>query len=526
MDIYYADPMTEFSGEASVGEGWGSLFKRAFDILMSSLGLILLSPFFLMVFILLKRESNGPVFYRGPRTGRDGRQFGILKFRTMYARPESYQGERITARGDKRITPLGHWLRDTKLNELPQLWNVLSGEMSLVGPRPEDPEIVACWPADARKEILSVRPGITSPASVAYHDEERRLKTSNVMAEYLEHIQPDKLRLDRLYVRHHTFLTDLDAIFWTFIILIPRLGKSKLSEGWLFGGPFTRLLRSYVSWFTIDFILALICVSLMGLIWRADHPLDVGLGRAVVMAIMVAFMFGFFNTILGVKTVSWARAAPEDVLLLFVSCLLVILINIAAHLFLPITLLPLDFVFFVSLLILLVCVIARYRFRLVSGIANRWINLRSSGYGAGERVLIVGAGEGGSFAAWLLRRSDFQRLYSVVGIVDDNPAKQGRRYDGFKVLGTTADIPSLVSRHDVGVIFYAISKISSADRERILSICKGTGRNIVAVSNLMKSLHGHFATGSEYCQTSCPFARRNRTVNPEITLADVDTYQI
>jgi FlaA1/EpsC-like NDP-sugar epimerase len=111
------------------------------------------------------------------------------------------------------------------------------------------------------------------------------------------------------------------------------------------------------------------------------------------------------------------------------------------------------FVFTASLVVLLSCVTARYRFRLLTGLASRWIRMRHSGSGAGERVLIVGAGEGGSFASWLLRRRDFQRLYTVVGIVDDDPAKQGMRYEGLKVLGTTADIPRLVKSHDIGVIF-------------------------------------------------------------------------
>ena len=133
----------------------------------------------------------------------------------MYARPESFRGARITAKDDERITPTGRWLRDTKLNELPQLWNVLVGEMSLVGPRPEDPEFAKTWPADLREEILSVRPGITSPASISYRDEEKRLSSDNLIGDYLNKIAPDKLRLDSLYVRHHTLLTDLDTIFWT-----------------------------------------------------------------------------------------------------------------------------------------------------------------------------------------------------------------------------------------------------------------------------------------------------------------------
>jgi lipopolysaccharide/colanic/teichoic acid biosynthesis glycosyltransferase len=180
-------------------------FKRAFDIAASFLGLLLLSPVFCLVALLIKRESPGPVFYRGPRVGLGGKVFGILKFRTMYECAASYQGPSITARDDDRITPLGKWLRETKVNELPQLWNVLVGEMSLVGPRPEDPEIARTWPEAARREILSVRPGVTSPASVVYRDEEKLLKSATVMDDYLKIMLPDKLRLDQIYVRSHRF---------------------------------------------------------------------------------------------------------------------------------------------------------------------------------------------------------------------------------------------------------------------------------------------------------------------------------
>lgn len=111
----------------------------------------------------------------------------------MYERPESYAGPKITANGDGRITPVGQWLRNTKLNELPQLWNVLVGEMSLVGPRPEDPDYVAKWPAEARRELLQVRPGITSPASVLYRDEEQMMQIENRETDYLQKILPSKL---------------------------------------------------------------------------------------------------------------------------------------------------------------------------------------------------------------------------------------------------------------------------------------------------------------------------------------------
>ena len=232
------NPLFSNPSQGSIRPVWPSAFaKRLTDILASGLGLLLLSPVFALIAIWLKREGPGPVFYRGRRMGRDGVEFGILKFRTM--RPESAgeKGPSITARDDPRITPLGKWLRETKLNELPQLWNVLVGEMSLVGPAPKTLEIAAAWHPDVRREILSVRPGMTSPASVSYHDEEKRLHAASVMDEYLDTILPDKLRLDQLYVRHHNFMTDLDALFWTFVILIPASATAGSRKAGCSGDP-------------------------------------------------------------------------------------------------------------------------------------------------------------------------------------------------------------------------------------------------------------------------------------------------
>ena len=452
--------------------------------------------FLALIAVRIKRDSPGPVLYRGPRMGKNGRVFHILKFRTMHAEAADQEGPSVTAQDDPRITPLGKWLRDTKLNELPQLWNVLIGEMSLVGPRPEDPEIAMTWPEDARREILFMRPGITSPASVAYHDEEGRLKAVSVMDDYMENILPDKLRLDRFYVRHHTFITDLDALFWTFVILIPRMKKIKIPEGWLFGGPMTRFLRRYMSWMAIDFVTAFLSVSLVGVVWRLRSPLDIGLGRAIGLALLLAALFMLFNTLLGLKNISWARSAPEDALSLLVSCGLVTLAVVGLQAaFLPQPGLPVRFMLTSGAVVLAGFVLMRYRLRLVTGLASRWITFRQSGYGAGERVLVVGAGEGSEFAAWLLGRDEFKRLYTVVGIVDDDPSKQGMRFDGLKVLGTTADIPELVKRHDIGVIYYAITKISPADNQRILSTCQGTNLRLIMLSDLLHSLRSHLTRG-------------------------------
>ncbi len=155
--------------------------RRGLDVFVSIMGLVVLAPILIFIGIRLKLSSPGPIIYRGLRVGRNGKYFHILKFRTMHEQEESYKGPKVTAQDDTRVTDFGRWLRDTKLNELPQLINVLKGEMSLVGPRPEDPSIVTKWPEEDRREILSVRPGVSSPASVIFRNEETLLRSKNVM---------------------------------------------------------------------------------------------------------------------------------------------------------------------------------------------------------------------------------------------------------------------------------------------------------------------------------------------------------
>ncbi|HAV78799.1 MAG TPA: hypothetical protein DCX53_15725 [Anaerolineae bacterium] len=485
-------PVSIQTGDIALASRVSDILKRLMDIMASVSGLILFTPLFLALGLMIKRDSPGPVFYWGPRMGRGGRVFQILKFRTMREDPASYAGPAITCHKDPRITLFGQWLRDTKLNELPQLWNVLLGEMSLVGPRPEAPEIIMTWPDNLRREILSMRPGITSPASILYRDEEKRLSSDHVMDDYMENILPDKLRLDQLYVHHHNFFTDLDTLFWTFVILIPRLGDKQISEGWLFGGPVTRITRRYLNWLAIDFAIALLSIGLTGGLWRLSGPLDIGLERAMSLAIILAFLFSLFNSLLGLSMVSWAHPAAEDVLRLFASCALVtltVIVFVAAYQ--PVAFLPVRFMALAGLAVLFGFVIVRYRLRLITGLASRWITFRNSTFGAPERVLVVGAGEGREFATWLLYRREFKRIYKIVGIVDDDPSKQGIRYEGIKVLGSSADIPELVKRHDVGVIFYTIAHISQDDNKRILNICNRTGLHIVMLSEVLDLLHRH-----------------------------------
>lgn len=181
--------------------------KRAFDFGVALGGLVMLSPLLAAAAALIKLTSPGPAFYRGARVGRDGRAFEIFKLRTMRAGADT-QGPAVTGAGDTRITPVGRFLRRTKFDEAPQLLNVLRGEMSLVGPRPEHPEFVKRYSEDQRK-VLSVRPGLTSPASLAFFKEEQMLVGSDPVDQYAAVIMPQKLALDLDYVRTATFAGDL-----------------------------------------------------------------------------------------------------------------------------------------------------------------------------------------------------------------------------------------------------------------------------------------------------------------------------
>jgi lipopolysaccharide/colanic/teichoic acid biosynthesis glycosyltransferase len=193
--------------------------KRTFDFVAALLGLVLLAPLLLLVALLIRLDSSGPVFFRQERIGRGFRPFRIYKFRTMvYDAPR--RGGPITFGPDPRITRLGRVLRKTKIDELPQLLNVLRGEMSFVGPRPEVRPYVELFRADY-EEILQVLPGITDLASAQYRDEAEVLgRFEDPEAAYLSHILPDKIKLAKDYVRRSSLLFDITIIFKTLLKLL------------------------------------------------------------------------------------------------------------------------------------------------------------------------------------------------------------------------------------------------------------------------------------------------------------------
>ena len=193
--------------------------KRLFDIIASGLGLLVLSPLFLIMAVWIKLDSKGPVFYRQVRVGRNNKDFRIFKFRSM--RVGSDKGSLVTIGGhDPRITHSGYFIRKFKLDEFPQLINVFVGDMSLVGPRPEVRHYVDYWTPE-QMHVLDVRPGITDPASIKFRNENELMEqASDPEKYYIEVLMQEKLQLSLDYVQHHSFFDDIALIFKTFWVIV------------------------------------------------------------------------------------------------------------------------------------------------------------------------------------------------------------------------------------------------------------------------------------------------------------------
>lgn len=465
------------------------LIKRVFDFTAASIGLLLLSPFFALIAILIKRDSPGPVFYWGPRIGLGGGVFKMLKFRTMYETPKSYLGLRITAQEDDRITPLGKWLRDTKLNELPQLWNVLVGEMSLVGPRPEDPLICKTWPTKLAHEILSVRPGITSPASVVYRDEESMLHAGDVMQKYLHELSPDKMRLDQLYVRYRSFWLDLDVILWTVLLLIPKIRAYSPPEQFLFVGPVTRLIQRYVSWLIWDFLVVLTSISLVSALFRLFGPLDLGWLKAIEMALMFALFNNLGGILFKTNRINWSKATFWESGRLWVCWTLATAVTLTIHSYFGINGLRFyGFILGISILSLIGIVSLRYRGQLINNLLSWLVTHRLDTPMTRERVLLVGSGRTAEHIAWLMDHPTYSRKFQIVGCIDDDLLSQGMKIYGSKVIGRVQDIQRIVKEYDIGLIILADNQMASRKYREFRNTASFSPARIVVAPDIFGSL--------------------------------------
>jgi len=197
--------------------------KRFLDVVLSFLALVLLAPFLLPVLVILRFTGEGEVFYIQERAGRGGNSFGLYKFATMLKNSPNIGAGEITVRGDPRVLPFGGFLRKTKINELPQLWNIFIGDMSVVGPRPMVLNTYAHYPEEARQKLNTIRPGLTGIGSIVFRDEERYLADRDEPMEfYREHIIPYKSDLELWFVENNTLWSYIKIIFVTaWVVVFP-----------------------------------------------------------------------------------------------------------------------------------------------------------------------------------------------------------------------------------------------------------------------------------------------------------------
>lgn len=469
----------------------GSAIKRAFDIIAAFLGLLVLTPIFGIIAIRIKRDSPGPVFYWGPRIGRYGVQFRMLKFRTMYEDARSYNGPSVTCQDDDRITPFGKWLRDTKLNELPQLWNVLIGEMSLVGPRPEDPAISKTWPTRIAQEILSVRPGITSPASVLYRDEENMLHAGELMQKYLHELSPDKMRLDQLYVLYQSFWLDLDVILWTALLLLPKIKAISLPERLLFVGPVTRLIQRYIAWFLCDFLVVwLLYAAICGLV-RLFRPMDPSWLMSAGMALAYVFLFTLVGVFLSVNRVNWAKATTWEIGKLWVAWIIATAALMLFYAYLGVqNLLLYGMALTASVISFFGILAVRYNGRLVSRLISQIVTSRLRKSETRERVLIVGSGRTAEHISWLMDHPTYAGKFQVVGFIDDNLMSQGMKIYDSRVLGRVEDIQRIVENRKIDLIILADSQMVVDQYNAFRNTARFSPARVVVAPDIFGSLSG------------------------------------
>jgi FlaA1/EpsC-like NDP-sugar epimerase/lipopolysaccharide/colanic/teichoic acid biosynthesis glycosyltransferase len=426
-----------------------ALSKRCFDVGVSLLALIVLSPLLLLTAILVKLESPGPAFYRGTRLGRNGRRFRIWKLRTMRSK---VSGPAITAAGDPRVTRVGRWLRRTKLDELPQFINVLKGDMSLVGPRPEDPSFVDISSADYR-QLLSVRPGITSPASIAFADEEMLLRPENVETTYREVLAPAKIAMELSYLRRQSFAVDLAVLFKTLALAFPR--KLVLVR------QLSNLIRRHVPWWVIDIpiiALAFYAAVLFRFIGTTPPELPRALTAITVLLPALMVIYTGMNYLWGLHRYSWRYATTSEVIPILLAVISSTAVSALVDLQLaPLraTALPLSVLLLGGFLTFCGFVFVRYRWRLASDLASR-IASNAGPPEARKRVLIYGAGDVGQLLVWALRTQKEGRAYEVVAFLDDDPEKRNMRIHGLRVLGNRSDAASIIAEHRIDVVIVAM----------------------------------------------------------------------
>ena len=435
------------------------MVTRLIDIVLSIIGIIIVLPFFPFIALFIKLDSKGPVFYLGDRVGKDMRIFKMYKFRTMLETPVQI-GESISPQYDPRVTPFGRILRRTKINELPQLINILKGEMAFVGPRPETPDLAELYP-EAAKEVFSIKPGLVGPSQIIGRNEEELYPPGvDVKKYYIEKIVPGKVELDLKYKR-------TAGIFKYFMYILLGI---KITITGVLSQKYIKHNRSQAYLLFADVLLIIASFVIAHGIERNDMPqgsawASLFTGLLAVLSIRVpCFLFaGLYNSL--IRYISY-----HDIFRILKGATYGSLALVMVSLFLDGFLVYSKLVAFIDLCCL-VLLLSGLRFALKIYWERSHL---AKDVEKTNRILIFGAGDTGALAYRALV-SENGCPFEVVGFVDDAPEKHGKMLHGLKVLGDRYHIQALARLYKVGEIVFATSKLSPEELRKVIDICTSAG---------------------------------------------------
>ncbi|EHR72938.1 glycosyl transferase possibly involved in lipopolysaccharide synthesis [Burkholderiales bacterium JOSHI_001] len=459
--------------------------KRALDLLLACIGLLLLAPLFALLALAIKLDSPGPVFFRQERIGRHGRPFRIFKFRTMAVTPPG-SGPQITVGADARITRVGAFLRRTKLDELAQLIDVARGTMSLVGPRPEVPRYVAQYTPEQRARVLSVRPGITDFASLRYrHESDLLARAADPEREYVEVIMPEKLRVAGNYVEHASMAADLRAMGLTLrTVFVPDTPLRKV-RSFMNHSPFWKRVEARMmtagprsrAWALLtDALVVLACWHITYLFrlgferWQPGRPwYDDYVSFGVVAAYLLCL------ELFGVRQALWRYFALDDFRRIGLACITAGLISAVAVLMAQLVGVARAVLVLHPVFTLLSLGGVRMACRML------WEHAHAAAGGEDtERryVIVLGAGE---TARRLLAGLHQRHGWYVLMLLDDDAAMQGLRVAGVPVAGPLVRVrdPSLTAGATHVVV--ALPEADGEGRKRALALAAESGLTVLAV---------------------------------------------
>jgi FlaA1/EpsC-like NDP-sugar epimerase/lipopolysaccharide/colanic/teichoic acid biosynthesis glycosyltransferase len=446
--------------------------RRAMDIGAALIGLAILSPVLLTLALLVRLSSKGPVLYRARRVGRSGEEFHLLKFRTMVVDADKV-GPGLTLDQDPRLTSLGRRLRSHRLDELPQLWNVLVGDMGLVGPRPEDPRYVAHYTAEQR-EVLEARPGVTGPAQIAFRNEPERLRHAvDPEAVYLREIMPAKLALDLEYLRQRTVWSDLGILFSTLRIYV---GNRILVVFDLVSVTLSYFLAFAIRFDNIRFF------DLLGLYWPVFFPLLI-IKLATFEAMGLYRRVWRYGSVREFIAVIWAVALSSTLGSIFILALWLWPASTFVSGF-PRSVIAID-AMLTLLLVGGVRFLARWRQELRRSTASQ----NSAAHNEERLALIVGAGEAGVMAARELQRNPHLG-YGLAGFLDDDPDKQGLHIRGLPVVGSLSDLQRCVNDLHVDEVLIAMPSAPGAAIRRVVELAHDAGVEVRTLPGYYELLGG------------------------------------